>query len=195
MQAELNNELSITGASITPLELSLPENLPMDEWAGIGRKLLRSDKMLKWWIGDWAAFGEKKYGALKQFCETNGFEYQTVANAGWVSKSVELSRRRESLSWSAHVEVAALPPKDQNKWLQRAEDENLPVVKLRQQIRQAGAVKNALESDGPIMAFASKMVDDLLTWLRGRESGWWNETRRQQWRIRLQPIARFYEEL
>ena len=182
-------------ANWSPLVLKLPENLPMEEWAGIGRELCRTDQVMKWWIGDWAAFGLRKYGQLKEFAEMNGLNYQSLADMAWVSKSVEVSRRRESLEWSKHREVAALPAKEQEEWLARAEKEELPVAEIRRQIRQSQGENNALASDGPVIKFASKACDDLVNWIRSQPEDFWNEERRTAWRERLRPIVEFYREL
>ncbi|HEV8542779.1 MAG TPA: hypothetical protein VGR78_10345 [Verrucomicrobiae bacterium] len=182
-------------ANWSPLLLKLPEELPMEEWANIGRELCRTDQVMKWWIGDWAAFGLRKYGQLKEFAEMNGLNYQSLANMAWVSKSVEVSRRRESLEWSKHQEVAALPAKEQEKWLARAEKEELPVAEMRRQIRQSQGENNALQSDGPVIKFASKACDDLVNWIKSQPEDFWNEERRAAWRARLRPIVEFYQEL
>ena len=43
-------------------------------------------------------------------------------NASWVAGQIETSRRREVLSWGHHAEVAALPPAQQEKLLNEAEE-------------------------------------------------------------------------
>jgi hypothetical protein len=50
-----------------------------------------------------------------------GPDFQTCANAASVCKAIETSRRREVLSFAHHAEVAALPVKQQEKLLDRAE--------------------------------------------------------------------------
>ena len=41
-----------------------------------------------------------------QAIEATGRSYQTIANAKRVAERVDVSRRREDLSWSHHAEVA-----------------------------------------------------------------------------------------
>jgi hypothetical protein len=62
-------------------------------------------------------------------------DYQTLANLKWVSASIEVSRRREKLSWTHHSEVAALPSGEQDEWLDLAEQNTWTVRELRQRIR------------------------------------------------------------
>jgi hypothetical protein len=177
------------------LWLNLPEDMAMQDWAQLGSRLCRAEHVMKWWLGDWAAFGVKKYGKLKEFADTNGFDYGTLRNLAYVSASVELSRRRDNVEWSKHAEVAPLPAKEQEKWLARTEKEELPVAELRRRIRQDRGTKNALESDGPVLRFACKACDDLVNWLKTRPDEFWDEDRRSAWRKRLEPIVKFWEKL
>lgn len=188
-------ELSAKGAEFTALELRLPESLRMEDWAQIGRRLVRMDQVTKWWLGDWAAFGLRKYGQLKEFAEANNLNYGTLRNLAWVSENVELSRRRDSLEWSKHAEVAALKPREQSKWLAKAESEGLPVAKLRQEIRQSQGERNALEPDGPVTHFASKALDDLVHWLERQPGEFWTAERRAVWKERLRPVVDFFNGL
>lgn len=183
------------GAVFSPIELRFPEQMPLQDWADVGHKLVRADKVVKWWLGDWAAFGLRKYGQLKEFAETNHINYGSLANAAWVSKQVELSRRRETLEWSFHYEVAALPAREQTKWLRLTEEKNLARSELRRQIRLAQGERNALEADGNSVRFISKALHELTCWLLGRPEGFWTDELRAIWRARLQPIVDFYQKL
>lgn len=187
--AELQLELAAIDAHFTPIGLELREGLDMHDWAKIGTRLCRMDQVVKWWVGDWAAFGLRAYGKLKEFSETNGINYQTLANLAWVSGSVEVSRRRESLPWTLHAEVAGLEPAKQIEWLDKVESEKLPCSELRKQIRQSKGERNALASDGPQVKFASKCFDDANHFLRTAPDSFWEEPGRwQAWIERLQPM-------
>jgi hypothetical protein len=192
---DLTEAFGKTGASFTGLELKLPETLTLEDWAAVGRKLVRVDQVTKWWLGDWAAFGLRKYGQLKEFAEANGINYGGLRQMAWVSSSVELSRRRDNVDWSKHMEVAALKPRDQTKWLQKAATEEMPLAELRRQIRQSQATKNALESDGPTIKFISRACDDLIHWLTRQPADFWTTDRKAIWRKRLEPLVKFYERL
>ena len=103
------------GAALRPSStaLYLPANLSEQEWRAAGIALAHTEQSISWWIGDWWAFGEKRYGARKAIVESpewDGPSFQTCANAAAVCKAFETSRRREVLSFSHHAEVAALPP-------------------------------------------------------------------------------------
>jgi len=201
----ISSELAANGAEFTPVELKLPDDMSLEQWSAVGRRLCRTDQIVKWWLGDWAAFGAgdkerkekdwRKYGKLKEFAEANGIDYGMLRNMAWVSRSIPLSRRRDNVEWSKHQEIAPLPAKDQAKWLAKAEKEELPRAELRRQIRQSGGESNALQSDGPVIRFASKSCDDLIHWLTTQPADFWNADRRRLWKDRLEPIAKFWEGL
>lgn len=59
----------------------------------------------------------------KEAEEITKYGYQTLLNCKWLSSQIEFSRRRENLSWGHHLEVASLPPDQQDYRLDRAERE------------------------------------------------------------------------
>lgn len=193
------------GVEFTPTGLQLPDALPEQDWAEIGRKLLRSDQIMQWWIGDWAIFGAgderqtgwRKHGALKQFCEANGLldRYGDVRTKAWVSASVHLSLRRTNVDYSFFREIAPLKPKEQIKWLKKAETEEMSVGELRAQIRLSKGEANAAVADGPKMGFIEKGLDEFVSWWRGRPAGFWTEDRKAYWRQALRPIVEIWEGL
>jgi hypothetical protein len=204
----LETDLSAQGVRCTPVRLILPDQLDEKTWAAIGRKLSRAAQVIAWWLGDWAAFGldhfengRIKYHVLKEFAQANNLNYQTLANYAWVARNVTFSRRRENLDWSKHAEVAALAPQAQKQWLARAEEDNLPVAALRQQIRLSQSDQNALTSDGPAMENPRKPIDQLLAWIEKHPDpandpeNFWTEDRRATWKDWLRPVLAFAAQL
>ena len=204
-ESVLEAELVQRGAVFTPLELRLPETMEKQAWSDVGRKLLRADQVMQWWIGDWAAFGAgnpdkdgwRKAGALREFCEANGFRTETAMDHAWVSRSVHLSLRKENLQWSYYSVVAPLKPKDQMRWLKAAEKDRPPVGQFRKQIREWQSSEDvvASKSDGPVIKFGTKMVSDLLQWLKAHPADFWTPSQRATWRGILDPIVKFWEGL
>ena len=93
--------------------LSLPENLPFEDWRDIGVQLARASGRLNWLIGDWWAFGLHRYGERKAVVQSedwHGPSYERCMNIAYVCQTFrETSRRREVLSFGHHEAVAALP--------------------------------------------------------------------------------------
>lgn len=122
------------------LTLSLPETTTFEQWQFIGRELSAREKVLNWWIGDWWAFGEHRYGERAKTAAEGCFgkAFQTIANAATVCRSIETSRRREALDWSHHAEVAPLArqsPEAAQLLLDRAERESMTVAQVRAAVR------------------------------------------------------------
>jgi uncharacterized protein (UPF0335 family) len=67
------------------------------------------------------------------------------ADAASVCKALETSRRREALSFTHHREVAALPVKQQEILLDRAEAEGMSTRKLRAEVAQTRAAIHSQE--------------------------------------------------
>ena len=91
--------------------LQLPENLSEDGWLAIGSELVVLDTRLSWWIGDWWACGQHRYGERIKIVASNkwhGPSRHTCENIARVCRAFETSRRRELLSLAHHDEVAAL---------------------------------------------------------------------------------------
>jgi len=132
---------SLAAGQADKISLSLPEGMPFDEWAAVGEALANAERSLMWWIGDWWAYGEARYGERKQLLEDlrkAGYDvpaFQTAMDAAWVAKQFKTSRRRE-VSWSHHREVAKLDPEDADWLLDRAEEHGWSQKKLRDEVRE-----------------------------------------------------------
>lgn len=150
MNEQIQKSLEKIKAKITPNGIRIPDGATLEQWSEIGRFIFKAVKTSTWWIADWAAFGDIQYGKLEEFCSAHTeLSYQTVRNLASVARAVELSRRRDKLSFSHHAEVAALPAKEQSKWLALAEEKTLTVVELRRRIRESTMLYPPERTNGP----------------------------------------------
>lgn len=107
------------------------------DWLRAGEALRRAERGVQWAIGDWLNYGEKKYGEkYKEALQTTGLSYQTLRDIKNVSAAFELSRRRDSLPFSTHREVAYIPPEEADALLERAEAEDLSKREVRDLVRR-----------------------------------------------------------
>jgi hypothetical protein len=124
--------------------LELPKQLPFDTWLNIGRRLSDICTSSAWCLGDWLVYGEASYnGRYRDAIEYTSLDYQTLRNYAWVVKRFALPRRRDTLSFGHHAEVAALPEPEQDFWLRKAEELSWPVKELRRQVRASLAERSA----------------------------------------------------
>jgi hypothetical protein len=106
--------------------------LDYEDWLRLGSRLGVAGRGSGWWLGDWLRYGTASYGSkYTAAVRVTGYDRQTLMNMVYVATRFPISRRRESLSWSHHAEVAGLDSPDQDRWLERAAVERLTVRELR----------------------------------------------------------------
>ena len=143
MSVNYKKALSLPGASKTALVL--PKNISFDEWQEVGQKIIFCAQSCMWWLGDWWAYGENKYGERASQAVDIDLAPNTLTDAGWVARKIESTRRRVNLSWSHHREVAALDPAEQDKLLKEAEEKNLTRCEVRKAARDLKTIKRDAE--------------------------------------------------
>lgn len=120
----------------TRLGLRFAGSLTFEGWERAGAEISRIVSSSAWCLGDWIVVGQSRFtDRYKQVIEAFGLDYQTIRNYAWVARRFELSRRRDTLSFQHHAEVAAFPPAEQDRWLDRAERLAWSRNRLRQEIR------------------------------------------------------------
>jgi hypothetical protein len=115
--------------------LVLPAGLTREEWLSIGVSIGRAHRRLHWVFGDWingGKWGDKYTEAVR----VTGFEEGTLRNIASVCARVQLSFRNDKLSFTHHIPIADLSPKDQKLWLSRAEKEGWSVATLRERLAE-----------------------------------------------------------
>ena len=92
------------------LGITLRPNSTYEEWWQDGLTLAHRLKSELWAVGDWLRDGEAKgyveQAKLQVACDLFPISQKTLKNAIVVCKAIELSRRRDFLSFSHHAEVA-----------------------------------------------------------------------------------------
>jgi hypothetical protein len=88
---------------------------------------------VNWWIGDLIIAGELAHGEKAyQPWEAKGHGLVHLQQCAWVAEHVPLHTRVQSLSWTHHREVAALPEPQQAEWLARAQAEGMSSRQLHE---------------------------------------------------------------
>lgn len=119
--------------------LNLMNTIEFEEWEKIGRTLKLFNRSNLWWLADWLNFGERKFGEMySQALEGTDYDYQTLRHIKATAEKVEMCRRRHNLSFSHHIEVKALEPKDQDKYLKLADEKGWTIAELRGAIKGKG---------------------------------------------------------
>jgi hypothetical protein len=161
-------------------QLSLPTDLSIDDWQNIGQDICRISNASAWWLGDWLIFGTDKYpDRYRRAIAETSLDYQTLRNYAWIARRFPRERRRSSLSFQHHVEVAALSEAEQDHWLDFAETFKWSRNELRRQIKASyeediqpdrfTAVSLHLQVPGDLMQRCRKTAvqhgTDLVEWI------------------------------
>jgi hypothetical protein len=146
--------------------LILDYDTTYDEWENIGHFLKTANQAVQWWIGDWLNFGEKKWGdTYTQALDATDYQQTSLRNMKWVSNIFDVSRRRDNLTWSHHMEVASLPQDLQEYWLAQCEQKLYSRNELRRYV-QCGKTIEEIEAGG----FSWSEVEEYKKWQEGKQA-------------------------
>lgn len=129
---QLLAELEKAGA-ITPTALILPPDTSYEQCEALAAMLGQLHRTSQWLIGDLLNHIERVYGeTYAQAAEVTGLSRGALMNYTWVCSKIPRSRRRAKVPFSTHMDVAALEPADQDRWLKEAEKNAWTKEQLRQ---------------------------------------------------------------
>jgi hypothetical protein len=153
--------------------LHIPTILSFDEWELAGRRLSGIVDSSCWWLGDWLVYGKDQYSdRYQRGIAAVGLQYQTLRNYAWVARRFPLNRRRAGLTFQHHSELASLLPEQQDKWLDRAEQENWTTKQLRSALRLAR--RRAVPGQAPAEIETVKQLT-----VPGSRVEWWSRAAEQ----------------
>jgi len=108
-----------------------------EEWKKVGKWLSNASGAVHFWIGDWLNYGELKFNeTYKLVMEQTGYEIQTLRNDKYIASRIPTERRRNSLSFDHHAQVASLTAEEQEEMLNLAEEKKLTRDELRKAVRR-----------------------------------------------------------
>lgn len=194
----MDNQITVASAN-TDVALSIREGVTLDEWRDQFRQLATGTRKLIWYLGDLAAYGLSQWPqAVREFIRNSEFEAGTIHTASWVCKQIPPERRRADLCYSVHIEVAALTPNEQDKWLdyyaEQKKQGSYSIAQLRADIRQSAAIPEALEKTTPNRS-PVKGIRDFVTFAERQPTDFWTDDIRTSYKEELQPIVDLYNRL
>lgn len=135
------------------------EDLDVQDWVLAGKRLGAMTRCSQWWLGDWIRYGTSRWGEkYREASRITGYDIQSLRNIAWVAGRVEVSRRRDNLTWSHHAEISALEHDAQDTWLDLASSEKMSVADLRTALRgsrrEGEAAALATASDPPKLSLS-----------------------------------------
>jgi hypothetical protein len=111
-------------------------DLSEQRWLECGIRLGRAGSSVRWWLGDWLAYGHHRYGdRYASAARLTGYEPQTLMNFVYVAAHVPPARRRAGVSWSHHAELASMPEETQAEWIDLIVTKRLRIADLRKELK------------------------------------------------------------
>jgi len=150
------------GSHIVPRKgLQLSPRLSFERWLDIGCQLSSLTTSMAWCLGDWLVYGQAAFtDRYREAIERTSLEYQTLRNYAWVARRFALARRRDSLSFGHHAEVAALSEPEQDYWLRKAEELSWSTNHLRTEIRKSIRERTAADSSLPELSAEARAAEN-----------------------------------
>ena len=129
-----------TPYQITQNGLNIVDSITFDLWVACGQHLWEIRQRIQWCIGDWLAFGERKFGeTYAQALSVTEYSEQTLKNLAHVSKSFSEKKYRGQyrLSHSHFAAVAAsdIPTAKKSEFLQAAVDNEMSREDVRAAVK------------------------------------------------------------
>lgn len=107
------------------------------EWEEVGRFIKKAEGSVHFWIGDWLNYGEQKWGEMySQAMDATEYEYGTLRDDKWLSKSIQLSERSDNLGVGQARLIAPLPEEEKKYWSEEIKKEPIPVRELKKKIKE-----------------------------------------------------------
>jgi len=193
------NETTVVVEGSSQTSISLREGITLEEWRDQFSQLAKGTRRILWYLGDLSAYGLKQWPqAVREFIQNSEFEKTTIANAAWVCRSIEPSRRRDDISFSTHAEVAGLPPEQQDKWLDHYSEQkkrgSYTISQFRADMRQQLADPTLRETSTPNRSVV-KGIRDFLTFTRRQSDEFWTAEMKASYKQELQPLVELYNSL
>lgn len=115
-----------------------------DEWVSLWRTAEGMHQSSNFYMGDALLAGQREFG--ERFAQVVDPKYiHAQRGAMWVCSRIEPARRKASLSFSLHRELASLDPAEQDRWLDLAEAGQWTVKDLKEEIE----AERARQHNGP----------------------------------------------
>ena len=131
--------------------LVIPAGTSHDSWLKIGTMVTDLARSSLWLIGDWLAYGQEEYKGQPGYERMQNELYAKIAgevglaegtlrNAKYVCSAVNLSRRRDKLTFSHAMEIVGRAKSGQyDFWIDKVQQTGLSQKKLREELRKSNS--------------------------------------------------------
>lgn len=127
--------------------LVLKRGISWDNAQIVVNTLIRMEKAIQWWIGDFLTHMEMEFHDKYLQFVPEGLSVDTWRQYKWVSERIPANYRRKHLSWSHHRVVAKFDLKQVKRYLDMAIKEKLSKSALDKRIKELNPTLQPKEID------------------------------------------------
>lgn len=136
----VNGVIPAEGFDITPTGLVMKPNATVDNWVDVGQMLFSIEGRIEMTIGDFLNLGESHFNyPIEAVADELGRDVSSLRKYAWIAGKVKT--RYDGLFYSHYELVAAMPEKDQEKWLLAAISNKWTVKELKEEIGKSKTKK------------------------------------------------------
>jgi hypothetical protein len=150
-RAELGSAVLVSSFAPSATGLCVTGSPDRESWQRYGALLGAKASSLQWLIGDWLDYALRTwrdgFDVFAAAEDATGLKYQALADARWVASRFECSRRRETLTFQHHREVASLHPDQADDFLEHAASTR-PVQSVRALRDRVSKLRPPRDTDG-----------------------------------------------
>ena len=147
----------------------LPDSLTSDEWQSIAEMVISADNGMQWLIGDIIRRYREEWGWGNMYDVAGEmfprYKEKALRNMVYVASNIQLSLRKDNLSWTHHMVVASCTDAQQAEYLQYAVDHPMSVSEFKDYVRGRQGDKPARRLPRPLTEEEGAFYSDVRTTL------------------------------
>lgn len=157
---------SVPGCVFERTGLRILNGMSIDEWMQLGSMLRDVESGSQWWIGDWFNYGEDNLSVkYDQALDATAYENRgSLRNIAYVARNVDITERREDLSFTHHQEVVAMEKEERQRILEEAAKKGWTIKQTRAAVQSYKRLKDSPLIDLPdgcrVVSDLQELIDD-----------------------------------
>ena len=196
--------------NVSALGVDFTSDVSIEDWESFGEQIGKVVNSSQFIIGDWLNYGRSRWEKKEEYAkriaiaeEKTGLDRESLKKYAMIARKVSFENRSPKCSFSHHIPVAKLEPKEQTKWLKIADEKALSTKLLKASIKAGKPLcKASLKSKADSVHTYDDclvFVHDIHRWYtRKKNAGFFDKLTLEQLqfeRKKLVPVAEIYNEL
>lgn len=145
----------------------LPNGITSDEWQSVAEMVISADNGMQWLIGDIIRCYREEWGWGNMYDVASEmfprYKEKALRNMVYVASNIQLSLRKDNLSWTHHMVVASCTDAQQSEYLQYASEHPMSVSEFKDYVRGKQSRKPSRQLPRPLTKEEDVFYSDVRT--------------------------------